>query len=89
MRRVLLIVGAVAGGLVFAFGALGLILAYAQPDANQSDEVVGSIFFMVVGAIVAAPCIFFAFRLGGARDRGSHAAPSLWDHRARICRPAT
>jgi hypothetical protein len=64
MGRVLLIIGAVVGGLVFAFGVLGLILAYAQPDANQSDEVVGSIFIMVVGALVAAPCIFFAFWLG-------------------------
>jgi hypothetical protein len=64
LGRVLLIIGAVVGGLVFAFGVLALIGAYAQPDANQSDEVVGSIFFMVVGAIVAAPCIFFAFRLG-------------------------
>jgi hypothetical protein len=64
MGRVLLIIGAVLGWLVFAFGALGLTLAFAQPDAQQSDEVVGSIFFMVVGAIVAAPCTFFAFRLG-------------------------
>jgi len=64
MGRVLLSIGAVVGGLVLAFGALGLILAFAQPDAHQSDEVVGSIFFMVVGAIVAAPCTFFAFRLG-------------------------
>jgi hypothetical protein len=64
MGRILLIIGAVVGGLVFAFGTLGLILAYTQPDANQSDEIVGSIFFMVVGAIVAAPCTFFAFRLG-------------------------
>jgi hypothetical protein len=62
--RVLLIIGAVVGGLVFAFGVLALILAFAQPDAHQSDEVVGSIFFMVVGALVAAPCIFFAFRMG-------------------------
>jgi hypothetical protein len=66
--KVLLIIGAVVGGLVFAFGVLGLILAYAQPDANQSDEVV-SIFFMVVGAIVAAPCTFFAFRLGSRSAR--------------------
>ncbi len=64
MGRVLLIIGAVVGGLVLAFGTLGLILAYAQPDANQSDEIVGSIFIMVVGAAVAAPCIFFAYRLG-------------------------
>src|SRR5260370_7465456 len=64
MGRVLLIIGAVVGGLIFAFGVLGLILAFAQPDAQQSDEIVGSIFFMVVGALVAAPCTFFAFRLG-------------------------
>jgi len=64
MGRVLLIIGAVVGGLVFAFGALGLTLAFAQPDAHQSDEVVGAIFFMVVGALVAAPCTFFAYRLG-------------------------
>src|SRR5260370_15348919 len=64
MGRVLLIIGAVVGGLIFAFGVLGLILAFAQQDAQQSDEIVGSIFFMVVGAIVAAPCTFFAFRLG-------------------------
>jgi hypothetical protein len=64
MGRVLLIIGAIVGGLVLAFGALGLILAFAQPDANQSDEVEGSIIIMVAGAIVAAPCIFFAFRLG-------------------------
>jgi hypothetical protein len=69
MGRVLLIIGAVIGGLVFAFGVLGLILAYAQPDANQSDEVVGSIFFMVVGGIVAAPCLFFAVRLGSRSRR--------------------
>src|SRR5712692_9681882 len=64
MGRVLLIIGAIVGGLVLAFGTLGLILAYAQPDANQSDEIVGSIFIMVVGAAVAAPCTFFAYRLG-------------------------
>jgi hypothetical protein len=52
------------GGLILAFGALGLILAFAQPDAHQSDEVVGAIFIMVAGAIVATPCVFFAFRLG-------------------------
>src|SRR5713226_4830441 len=69
MGRVLLIIGAVVGGLVLAFGTLGLILAYAQPDANQSDEIVGSIFIMVVGAIVAAPCIFFALRLGSRSAR--------------------
>jgi hypothetical protein len=62
--RVLLIIGAVAGGLVFALFTLVLVSAFVQPDANQTDEVVGSIFFMVVGAAVAAPCIFFAYRVG-------------------------
>lgn len=67
MGKVLLIIGAVAGGLVFAFGLLGLIVVLAQPDANQSDEVLGAIFFMVVGLTVGAPCTFFAFRLGARR----------------------
>ena len=65
MGRVLLIIGAVAGGLVLAFGLLGLVLAVAQPDANQSDEVLGAVFFIVAGLAVAAPCTFFAYRLGG------------------------
>jgi hypothetical protein len=77
MGRVLLIIGAVVGGLVFAFGTLGLILAFAQPDAQQSDEVVGSIFFMVVGAIVAAPCIYFAARSAGAWGRAQAELPGL------------
>src|SRR5260370_33100575 len=64
MGRVLLIIGAVAAGLVFAFGVLGLIAAIAQPDAQQSDEILGSIIIMVAGAIVAAPCTFFAYRIG-------------------------
>jgi hypothetical protein len=68
MGKVLLIIFAVVGGLVFAFGVLGLTLALTQPDANQSDEVVGSIFFMVIGAVVAAPCIFFAFWIGRRRS---------------------
>lgn len=67
MGKILLIIFAVVGGLVFAFGVLGLILSIAQPDANQSDEIVGAIFFMVVGALVAAPCIFFAYRMGARR----------------------
>jgi hypothetical protein len=80
MGRVLLIIGAVVGGLVFAFGTLGLILAFAQPDAQQSDEVVGSIFFMVVGAIVAAPCIYFArgAPVPGAELRQSYLAWFGW-----------
>src|SRR5260370_10404788 len=84
MGRVLLIIGAVVGGLVFAFGTLGLVLAFAQPDAQQSNEVVGSIFFMVVGAIVAAPCIYFARRapVPGAELRQSYLAWFGWCHQA-------
>jgi len=64
MGRVLLIIGAVAGWLVFALYTVVLISVIVQPDPNQSDEVVGSIAFMVIGAAVAAPCTFFAYRLG-------------------------
>src|SRR5260370_38585753 len=84
MGRVLLIIGAVVGGLVFAFGTLGLVLAFAQPDAQQSNEVVGSIFFMVVGAIVAAPCIYFARRapVPGDELRQSYLAWFGWCQQA-------
>jgi len=64
MGRVLLIIGAVAGWLLFALYTVVLISVIVQPDANQSDEVVGSIAFMVIGAAVAAPCTFFAYRIG-------------------------
>ena len=64
MGRVLLIIGAVAGWLLFALYTVVLISVIVQPDANQSDEVVGSIAFMVIGAAVAAPCTFFAYRMG-------------------------
>jgi hypothetical protein len=65
--RVLLIIGAVAGWLLFALYTVVLIAVIVQPDANQSDEVVGSIAFMVIGAVVAAPCTFFAYRMGRGR----------------------
>lgn len=64
MGRVLLIIGAIAGGLLFALFTVVLISVIVQPDPNQSDEVVGSIAFMLIGAAVAAPCTFFAYRLG-------------------------
>src|SRR5712691_1595651 len=67
MGRVLLIIGAVAGWLLFALFTVVLISVIVQPDANQSDEVVGSIAFMVIGAAVAAPCTFFAYRMGRRR----------------------
>jgi len=64
MGRGLLIIGAVAGWLVFALYTVVLISVIVQPDTSQSDEVVGSIAFMVIGAAVAAPCTFFAYRIG-------------------------
>src|SRR5712692_580678 len=67
MGRVLLIIGAVAGWLLFALYTVVLISVLVQPDPNQSDEVVGSIAFMVIGAAVAAPCSFFAYRMGRRR----------------------
>jgi hypothetical protein len=64
MGRVLLIIGAVAGWLLFGLYTVVLISVIVQPDPNQSDEVLGSIAFMIIGAAVAGPCTFFAYRLG-------------------------
>jgi hypothetical protein len=69
MGRVLLIIGAVVGGLVFVLYTIVLISVIVQPDANQGDEVVGSIVFMAIGAAVAAPCTFFAYRMGRRNAR--------------------
>jgi hypothetical protein len=79
MGRILLIIGAVAGWLLFALYTVVLISVIVQPDADQSDEVVGSILFMVVGALVAAPCTFFAYRLGRRRTQpwGPAGSPAL------------
>jgi hypothetical protein len=64
MGRILLIIGAVLGWLLFVLYTVVLISVIVQPDSNQSDEVVGSIVFMVIGFAIAAPCTFFAYRVG-------------------------
>src|SRR5712692_9303098 len=66
--RVLLTIGAVAGGLIFAVGVLGLIITITAPGANPASEYRGAFGLMAVGAIVAAPCTFFVRRI---RDRSS------------------
>ena len=60
--RVLLTIGAVAGGLIFAVGVLGLIITITSPGGNPASEYRGAFGLMAVGAIVAAPCIYFARR---------------------------
>src|SRR6266849_2389485 len=75
MGRVLLIIGGVVGCIVLVIGVLVLISALAQPDANQSDEVVGSALFIGVGLLVAAPCLFFAYRTTPPRRFGSANPP--------------
>jgi hypothetical protein len=67
MGRVLLIIGAVLGWLLFVLYTVVLISVIVQPDSNQSDEVVGSIAFMAIGFAIAAPCTFFAYRIGRRR----------------------
>ena len=64
MGRILLIIGAVVGWLLFVLYTVVLISVIVQPDSNQSDEVVGSIAFMAIGFAIAAPCTFFAYRMG-------------------------
>jgi hypothetical protein len=63
MGRIVLIVFAVIGGLVFAFGALGVLIAATSPGPDQADTYTGAIFFIVVGAVIAVPCTFFAYRM--------------------------
>jgi hypothetical protein len=63
MGRILLIIGAIIGGLILAIGLLVVITALAQPDSNQSDEVFGGLLFVGVGLVIAAPCTFFAYRM--------------------------
>ncbi|TMB95317.1 MAG: hypothetical protein E6J40_12300 [Chloroflexi bacterium] len=63
MGRVVLIIGGVIGCIVVVLGVLFLILAVTQPDANQSDEIVGFGIFTGIGLVIAAPCLFFAYRM--------------------------
>ncbi len=63
MGRVLLIIGAIVGGLIFAFGVLALVGTASTPGPDQAAGYGGSFLFMGVGAAIAAPCIFFARRI--------------------------
>jgi hypothetical protein len=63
MGRIVLIVFGVIGGLVLAFGALGVLIAATSPGPDQADTYTGAIFFIVVGAVIAIPCTFFAYRM--------------------------
>ena len=66
MGRILLIIGAVVGGLVIAFGVLALIGTATMPNPDPAGYY-GSFLFIGVGAAIATPCIFFARRLGRRR----------------------
>ena len=63
MGRIFLIIGGIIGGLILAAGVLVVISANVQPDSNQSDEIFGAIVFIVVGLVIAVPCVFFAYRM--------------------------
>ena len=58
-----MIVFGVIGGLVLAFGALGVLIAATSPGPDQADTYTGAIIFIVVGAVIAVPCTFFAYRM--------------------------
>jgi hypothetical protein len=68
--RILLIIGGVVGGLIFAVGVLGMIITLTQPDSHESEEVVTAIVLMAVGLISATVCIFFAYRMSPATALG-------------------
>lgn len=73
MGKVLLIIGAVVGGLVLAFGLLALALGLTDTTSSasdRSDEIIGATIFVVVGLTFFAPCMFFLVR---SRNRSTSA----------------
>jgi hypothetical protein len=84
MGRVLLIIGAVAGGLIFAVGVLGLIITITTPGAYPASEYRGAFALMAVGVAIAAPCTYFARRapVPGADLRQSYMAWFAWCQQA-------
>ena len=88
MGRVALIIGGVIGCIVVVLGVLFLILAVTQPDANQSDEIVGFGIFTGIGLVVAIPCLFFAYRMtppvaAGMRFGAANLPPAAADAETR------
>lgn len=63
MGRILLIIGGVIGGLIFAFGVLALIGNASEPGPDQGSTYVGVAVVMFVGLAIAVPCVFFAYRM--------------------------
>ncbi len=65
MRKILLTIGSVLGGLILAFGLLALagsITDTTVSASDRSDEIYGSLFFIAVGLAVFVPCLFFLVR---------------------------
>jgi hypothetical protein len=70
LRRVLLIIGSVVGGLVLGFGFLGLAITLSDntlSPSDRSDELNAAFLFIGVGVVVFVPCLFFAIRSGSGR----------------------
>lgn len=70
------------GAGVFIVGALVVIGELTQPTSDQADAIVGAIVFMVIGAVVFAPCLIFTIR--GAR--GELVPVAAWSP-ARVATP--
>lgn len=88
MGRVVLIIGGVIGCIVVVVGVLFLILVVAQPDANQSDEILGFGIVTGIGLVIAAPCLFFAYRMTpavapGMRFGSANLPPAAADAQTR------
>jgi hypothetical protein len=58
MGKVLLIIGAVLGGLILLFGLLALLVGLSDTGPDRSDEIEGSILFLGIGAAIVTPCVF-------------------------------
>jgi hypothetical protein len=63
MGRILLIIGGVIGGLVFALGILGLIGSATEPGPDQEFGYILFAAVTFVGLAIAVPCVFFAYRM--------------------------
>ena len=62
MGKILLIIGAVIGGLIIAVGILALVTTLTDntlSPSDRSDQISGSIFIMGVGLTLFAPCLYF------------------------------
>ena len=63
MGRIALIIGGIIGGLLIGLGILGLAATATTPGPDQQGAYIVFAVMIVVGLLVAVPCIYFAYRM--------------------------